>query len=341
MMRVVLAGCGSISRLWIEAIAQIDALDLVGMVDLDVRTARDSADAFRLDVATGTDLAAMIEQTRPDLVFDCTVPEAHFAVTTTALGHGCHVFGEKPMADSLEQARTMIERARDAGRVYAVMQNRRYDPNIRRLKAFLDTGIIGAVTTINSDFYIGAHFGGFRDRMEHVLLKDMAIHTFDAARLLSGQDPVSVYCHEWNPPGSWYDHDASAMAIFQMTGGVVFNYRGSWCAQGAHTSWEARWHIIGTKGSVAWDGAEECRCQVVSGTEGFIQPQQQVPAPEMQATEMPAWHAGAIRAFVDSLDAGEAPETICTDNIRSLAMVLGAVDSAATDRRLPIAIDPP
>ena len=50
--------------------------------------------------------------------------------------------------------------------------------------------------------------------MPHVLLLEMAIHTFDAARLILGADPVSVYCKEWNPPGSWYKQNASAVAIF-------------------------------------------------------------------------------------------------------------------------------
>src|SRR6266581_2652143 len=72
---------------------------------------------------------------------------------------------------------------------------------------------------------IGAHFEGFRQHMRHVLLLDMAIHTFDAARLLTGADPVSVYCKEWNPVGSWYDHDASAVAFFEMTNGIVYTYR--------------------------------------------------------------------------------------------------------------------
>ena len=39
---------------------------------------------------------------------------------------------------------------------------------------------IGALGILNSDFYIGAHFGGFRDEMASVLLLDMAIHTLDA-----------------------------------------------------------------------------------------------------------------------------------------------------------------
>ena len=135
------------------------------------------------------------------------------------------------------------------------MQNRRYDLQIRRLREFLASDALGPVTTVNCDFYIGAHFGGFRDHMKHVLLLDMAIHTFDQARCLAQADPVAVYCHEWNPVSSWYDHDASAVVVFEMTGGLVYTYRGSWCSEGLNTTWESDWRIVGTKGSVSWDGA--------------------------------------------------------------------------------------
>ena len=40
--------------------------------------------------------------------------------------------------------------------------------------------------------------------MESPLLLDMAIHTFDQARFITGADALSVYCHEFNPAGSWY-----------------------------------------------------------------------------------------------------------------------------------------
>ena len=58
----------------------------------------------------------------------------------------------------------------------------------------------------------------------------MAIHTFDAARFLAGADPVSVICHEWNPPGSWYDHDASAVAVFELSGGILYTVFQAGCA---------------------------------------------------------------------------------------------------------------
>jgi predicted dehydrogenase len=336
--RVLLVGCGGISRLWLEPLITLPNAEPVGLVDVVEANARARAEEFRLGVPVGTDLQAMLERTRPDIVFDCTIPEAHYEVTLMALAAGCHVFGEKPMADTLEQARELVQAAARAGRVFAVMQNRQFEPNIQAVRTFLDSGVIGEVTTVNADFFIAAHFGGFRDRMKHVLIKDMAIHTFDAARFLTRKEPLAVYCHEWNPKGSWYDQDASANAIFEMTNGVVFNYRGSWCSEGCHTSWESQWRIIGTKGTLTWDGATGLQCEVVKTPEGFMYEHESVPPPELVVTEMRSWHARAISAFIDSVQQGLEPQTVCTDNIHSLAMVFGAVASAEARQRVEIRV---
>jgi predicted dehydrogenase len=231
----------------------------------------------------------------------------------------------------------MVAAAREAGKLFAVIQNRRYDPNVRRLRHLVESGAAGPLTTVNVDFYIGAHFGGFRDRMEHVLLLDMAIHTFDAARLITGADPVSVYCQEWNPPGSWYDHDASAVAIFEMTDDIVYTYRGSWCSEGLHTTWEGDWRIIGQQGSIIWDGGDSIQARVSRETDALIWDAETVEVAAFDPGDKVGGHAGVIRDFVRCVQTGETPETICTDNIKSLAMVFAAIESAEQGRRVPVA----
>jgi predicted dehydrogenase len=337
LLKAVLVGCGGISRTWLDSIVEIPALELAGLVDLREEAAKTRAEEYGLQGAlVGTDLAAVLDEARPDIVFDCTVPEAHVHVTLEALGRGCHVLGEKPLADTLANARRMVAAAEEAGRVYAVVQNRRYDPDIRRLRRFLESGQIGPVTTVHCDFFLGAHFGGFRDHMAHVLLVDMAIHTFDQARFLTGVDPVSVYCHEWNPPGSWYDHDASAIAIFEMGDGIVYSYRGSWCAEGLNTSWESEWRIIGERGSVTWNGEDAFQAQVVEETGGFRSKWRDVDVPSYTDVGKSGGHDGLIRDFVHCIRTNAVPETICTDNIKSLAMVCGAVESAESGKRVTI-----
>jgi predicted dehydrogenase len=148
-----------------------------------------------------------------------------------------------------------------------------------------------------------------------------------------------VYCKEWNPAGSWYDRDASAIAIFDMTSDIVYCYRGSWCAEGLRTTWESDWRIIGERGSIRWDGADRIEIQALVQADSFFS--------TMRDVEIPAYaenmgrigaHAGVIQDFVDCVRTGKTPETVCTDNIKSLAMVFGAVESAETGQKVSIKI---
>jgi predicted dehydrogenase len=164
----------------------------------------------------------------------------------------------------------------------------------------------------------------------------MAIHTFDQARFLTGADPVSVYCHEWNPAGSWYDQDASAIAIFEMSDGIVYSYRGSWCAEGLNTSWEGEWRIIGERGSVTWNGGDAFHAQVVEETGGFRSKWRNISVPPYDGVGKSGGHDGLIRDFVHCIKTDAVPETICTDNVKSLTMVFGAVESAESGRRVTI-----
>jgi predicted dehydrogenase len=338
-LTAVLVGCGGISGAWLDALTTMDGVRIVGLVDIVEDAARKRRAEYGLEGATvGANADAVLRETTPDVVFNCTIPEAHADITLAALAAGCHVLSEKPLADGMESARRLVAAAEASGRTFAVMQNRRYIEPIRRLRAYLESGRQGPLTTLNSDFYIGAHFGGFRDRMPHVLLLDMAIHTLDAGRFLSGLDPVAVYCREWNPEGSWYDRDASAVAVFEMEGGVVYTYRGSWCAEGAPTSWEGEWRAVGRNGTVLWDGGEGFRAQVVRGTGGFTSEYEDVDLPRTDVGAMAGGHAGCICHFLDCVRDGRTPETVCTDNIRSLAMVFGAIESAETGRRVEIAV---
>ncbi len=324
-----------------KACQDIPQIEICGLVDLNLANAKKTAEMYNLGEAFLNDtLTAALNTCQPDVVFDTTVPGAHKPVTLEALAFGCHVLGEKPMAETYEDACDMVKAARASGNIYAVIQNRRYDKRVRTVEAALRSGVIGDLHTVNSDFYIGAHFGGFRDVMDHVLLLDMAIHTFDAARFLSGANATDVYCHEHNPASSWYKHGASATAVFQMTDGITYNYRGSWCAEGLPTTWECDWRFIGDKGTLLWDGKDEIKVEVVSSEEGFIRDVEPADTDWVDWEESHNGHGGLIRDFVDALDSGLPPLTHCEDNIRSLAMVFGAIGSAVNGQKQPVPAHP-
>jgi predicted dehydrogenase len=326
-------------RAWLRLALTIPEIEIVALVDTDVARAEAFAKAFELEgIAVSPDLEGTLVRTTPDLLFDVTVPESHEAVVTAALAHGCHVMGEKPLAASLAAAQRMVAAAERAGRRYGVMQNRRWHPQLHRFQRLLEHGELGEITTLYSDFLLGPHFGGFRDAMEHPLLLDMAIHTFDAARFLTGADPVAVSCHVWNPAGSWYAHGASAVATFEMSGGLVFGYRGSWCAEGLPTSWEASWRAIGSRGSATWDGHDAIAAEVVAEGDGFERSLSTLDALEVTALPFGEGHEWAIRQFVDALVTGGEPATPATDNIRSVAMVFAAIESAERGERVEVRV---
>ncbi len=306
---------------------------LAGWVDAREGAATEAATMLELDVPTGTDLSSLIDRVAPDFVVDVTPPEVHHDVTLLALSRGLPVIGEKPMATSMAQARAMVEASEAAGKLYMVSQSRRYDAGLvayRRLIARL-----GGLGILNADFSIGAHFGGFRDEMAHVLLLDMAIHTFDAARFLSGADPVSVYAEEFSPAWSWYQGAACANCLFEMTDGLRFAYRGSWCADGLPTSWDGDWRAVGPNGSAIWAANGTPCAEIVSGDGGFTRPVERI---EETPTPMDAAIKGSLREFLWALETGETPQGECHDNIKSLAMVFAAVESAKRGERVRVEI---
>ena len=199
---------------------------------------------------------------------------------------------------------------------------------------------IGEITSAHADFFLAPHFGGFREEMDHVLLLDMAIHAFDALRCMTRLDGLNVYCREWNPPSSWYRQGSSAVAVFELDNGAPFTYRGSWCADGLRTSWECAWRFVGTKGTLTWDGDDAIRIEVArpGAREGLLDAVVPVEPPPLTADDRVGGHRGVLADFVAAVRSGTQPETSGRDNIRSLAMVLGAIASAESGRRVDIVI---
>lgn len=329
---------------WIQVLKTVsDRIKLAAVVDLDMEAAKGIVHRHALtDIEPMSDLGQALNRHDPQIVFDVTVPPAHHGVTTSALRHGCHVLGAKPMAVTLEQGKEIAAAAEKAGRLHAVTQARRPLVGMMHVARLLNEGVIGQVEEVHCDFYLGAHFGGFRDGMEQPLILDTAIHTFDNARQLSGADPVGVFCRPWNPLHSWSKGDMSAMAIFDMARGdelVVYTYRGSWVAEGMSIGWEADWRIVGSKGTLHFDGNSDIvgETLVPDVEQGFTRPTVPLVVPPVPKLEHEG-HAALIRNFLDAVESNGSHQPLCpaADNIKSLAMVLAAAESARQKRWLPV-----
>jgi predicted dehydrogenase len=308
--------------------------EIVALCDIIPERANEFKKKYNLNSGVYDNIKFALEAHKEaNLVADCTTPDAHELIVTSALYAGMDVIGEKPMAETRAQALNEIKAADDSGRSYAVMQNRIYLPGMRTVRKALRGNMLGRVGSVSSDFFIGAHFGGFRDLMENVLILDMAIHTFYQARFIIDANPVSVYCHEFNPAGSWYKGNASAVAIFEFENGCVYDYRGSWCAQGHNTSWECDWRIIGEKGTIKWNGGENMTAQVKQeGAAGFI-----LPSDEMKLDMLEIGnhgHEGCFDEMFNALLENRRAETDCRDNYFAMNMVYGAIESAKSGKKV-------
>jgi len=331
---IVVVGCGGMANTWVKYVLSREDTDIVALVDIDKDKAKNMAENYELDCKIYRDVSQAVKASGANIVFNVTPPDAHRDVVISALKLGCHVLGEKPMASSMKEAQEMVLTAEKSDRMYAVMQNRRYNKNIRALRKLITSDAIGEPGFICADFFLGPHFGGFRDTMDSPLILDMAIHTFDQARFITGADPVSVYCHEFNPIGSWYKGNAAAVCIFELSDNSVFCYRGSWCAEGCQTSWESSWRITGSKGTAIWDGISMPYCEIVvpSDKEKFMNDFKRIEATySWQGRE---GHAGCLDEMFSALSENRKAETDCSDNIKSMAMVFGALESAKKERKI-------
>ena len=337
--RALVVGCGGMGRAWMKNLQANVRAQLVGVVDVRHEAALAAAKEFGLSPeAAFTDLKAAIAALSPDFVCDITIPAAHCITTVTALRQGVPVLGEKPLANSMAEGRKMVAAAEKAGLTSMISQSRRYDGNHVAIRNALRKGALGDITTLNCDFYIGAHFSppngtDFRDLMESPLILDMSIHHFDLARFFLAADPVAVYCHEFNPKGSWYKGDVAATAIFELANGAVFTYRGSWCAEGRHTSWHGDWRIIGERGSITYENDQEAKGErlLKKPKPGFFHDKEPLLLPK--ASLKGDGIAGSLNEFLDHLLKGTPVQCETKDNIKSLAMVFAAMKSSRSGKR--------
>jgi predicted dehydrogenase len=321
-VKVVLVGAGGMGRAWLNTLVASADVELVGVVDLDTELARRAvADAgLSASVTVGTSVTPVAAATGAQAVVNVTVPGAHHVVNAEALFGGLPVLCEKPIAPTVAQALSLAASAEASGQSLMTSQSRRYYATLGRFRdGVRSLGDVGILTT---EFFLGPHFGGFRETMSHPLLVDMAIHPFDIARYLLDADPVSVRCDSFNPPWSWYGGDAATSAVFEFARGIRYSYTGSWCSPGLETSWNGSWRASGSAGSAAWDGDGAPTMQLTSADAAS-------PVTVLDAGgPVPEEIAGSLAEFIDALRTGTVPSGEVHSNVRSLAMVEGAVRSA-------------
>ncbi len=197
--KVAIAGLGAAARkIHIPAIKRLDQVELVGAFDT-------AADATLPGVKCYASVDAMLAESQPDLLIVATPPQSHLELVRQGLAHGVHVFCEKPLANSLEEADEMIALAAAAGREVIVNSEFPFMAIHRAAKAALDEPGVGRLMFVEmrqSFVTTEETEAGWRGAELQRTFKEFGTHVIDLATSFFGEPPEAIRASMPRPAGS-------------------------------------------------------------------------------------------------------------------------------------------
>jgi predicted dehydrogenase len=330
-MRVIQIGAGFWGSGWADVVAGFPDLELAALVEIDEERLRETADR----VGLGPDqrfasLERALASVEADVGLVVVPPEFHAEVATGCMEAGLHCLVEKPLAPSVAEAAEIVERAKELDRLLMVTQSFRFKRGPQTVRKLIQEGAVGEIETVTARFSKAPPFTGFRTEMEEPLIVDMAIHHFDFVRGILDLEPDRVRARSFNPSWSWFDGNAVAHVEMTTPAGANVLYSGSWVSRSRETTWDGSWEIEGSEGSIVWAhnrveyrpsnfGLTVYRKDALEIGEGVME----VPLVELAAEE----RNGTLTEFVSAEREGREPQASGADNLRSLGLVFGAVES--------------
>jgi len=147
-VRVALVGCGVIARSMhlpgLKTMEEMGKVELVAVCDVVEEKARAASEWFNVPQCY-TDLDKMLKEADFDLLVDTTPIPYHFEVNLAGLQAGKHVYTQKPMTTSVEEATILIEEAKARGVKLGCAPEHPVRALIRQIRALIHEGAIGKV----------------------------------------------------------------------------------------------------------------------------------------------------------------------------------------------------
>lgn len=106
-------GCGNVSRMYLPVLTEMTELEVVAVADIDAERAQETAKTYGVPKALTPD--ELLADADVDLVLNLTSIAAHVETSKAALTAGKHVYSEKPLATSSEDARLLVDEATRRG----------------------------------------------------------------------------------------------------------------------------------------------------------------------------------------------------------------------------------
>lgn len=193
-LRCAVIGAGSWGRLIAQSMNQSHLFNLVGIADTTAENTRGLADD--LAVPFYSSVEDLLQFADVQAVAVATPNDLHFTHATQVLQAGKHLFLEKPMALTLEEAEIIARVAMQHNLVLILDHIQRLFPPLIELKKIIDTGLLGAINAISisrRDLLIRRK--SWLQKRERVggLLFQSAVHEFDFLRWIFGEIE-EIYC---------------------------------------------------------------------------------------------------------------------------------------------------
>ena len=192
-IRVLVAGCGNMGASHARAYHRMPEFEIVGLVS------RGPASRQRLSAELGglpgfSDYYAALAATNPDAVSINTYPETHGPYARAALDAGCHVFCEKPLAETVEEAQSIVDAARARNRKLVIGYILRVHPAWVRFIEMARTLGKPLVMRMNLNQQSrGTAWQSHRNLMESMSpIVDCGVHYVDVMCQMTGARPVRV-----------------------------------------------------------------------------------------------------------------------------------------------------
>ena len=130
-LRGCIYGCGMISEFHLRGWSRIPEVEIAALGNRTISRAEQRRDRFAPDARVYSDLRAMLDAEKPDFVDILTTPALHREHCRIARDAGIHVICQKPLADTLDDAKAIANDCNGYNKLLAIHENHRYRPWFR------------------------------------------------------------------------------------------------------------------------------------------------------------------------------------------------------------------
>ncbi|SFJ88247.1 inositol 2-dehydrogenase [Thermoflavimicrobium dichotomicum] len=286
--------------------------------------------AHELGVQWSTSSQSILEDSEIDAVIIAVPTAFHADMIKLAAQHGKHIFVEKPLTQTLEEADEVIDVIRENGIFCQVGFMRRFDPAYAEAKRRIDAGDIGKpiyFKSISRD--PGSPPAEFIQKSGGIFL-DLSIHDYDLARFLMGAEVESVHAHGTvllHPFMKECGDADQALAYLTFDSGAAGDVEGS---RNAMYGYDIFTEVVGTEGSIRIGSLRHHDVQLLTdkGSVHDIVPHFPVRFKESYLLEM--------NHFIDCLRKEEKPSVTEIDGKKALEISMAAKISWKTGQRVHV-----